>query len=387
MSLTFKNTGKSPLYRVRAVASSTNPRLNFQELLFGYVRPGKQVTKRFAVKIPKGVSARSDNITFKFYSALKPLPVAARGKVVIKGSRLPQLALSYAFHDTRNSDGMLEPGEVGEFHVTVKNVGDGPTGEAKVMLKNLTGSEVSIEKSRADISNLKPGASISAVFKVRALRLSGDKFWKFKLETTDCNYGNNVEIPWYVRRATLKRTMKLSQRGSVVIKRDTVLFDTPWRKSQKPQRLLKKASVVPVAFLINKHYAVPTTTKGYYLFVPKGVVTKSPKGATPVARASFNHTSPDIFLAEPALQVTNGRVLISGKVSDSDGIRDFYITVTNLKRRVYASKVHYQSPKGAKKHSFKVNVPLTRGVNIITVTARDTRRASYSRNVVVYSSR
>ena len=177
-----KNNGKSPLYRLRGELGSSNPRFDYQEVLFGLLKPGETAKRTIEVKIPAGLSARTDTLKMRFYSHTQDLNVTAAGQIALAGSPQPRLHLAMTFSDSRGNDGLLSAQETGTFRVRVTNVGDGPTGDANLVLKNLTGDEVQLVTTRAELRNLAPGQKRDVTFQVKALAESGEQPWRFQLE-------------------------------------------------------------------------------------------------------------------------------------------------------------------------------------------------------------
>jgi carboxyl-terminal processing protease len=389
MEVSFKNLSETTVYHVRAVSKSSNPRLNFQELLFGKIKPNQTVKRKFEIKIPRGVSSRSDNVAFEFFSGTKKLKAKASGKLVVKGAKLPKINLKYRFVDTLKRDGILEVGEIGELRVIVKNDGKGSTGEAQVILKNLTGSQVEMVNTKVDISNLKPGKSKKFVFKIKSLNNIGDLYWKFKLVVKDCIFGNNIEIPWFVRRSGGVSTNRMSVKGFIKVRKNSLLYDVPWVKAQKIVGVVGKGDVFQVFHKLNGYYGLsktggknpdvyinPSAAK-FYKKAPLGV--KKPK-------THWNFTAPLLDVRVSSMQVNGDKVKVSANVTDLDGLRDLFITVSNVKKGIFGKKVFYKASNGFQtKFQLSKQIKVFKGINLISITARDRFKATYSKSIVVFS--
>jgi carboxyl-terminal processing protease len=379
-----KNTGKQPIHRLRGELGSSNPRFDYQEVLFGVLKPGETARRTIEVKIPAGLSGRTDTLNLRLFSHLSDLKVTAAGTLVIAGSPQPRLQLALAFSDSKNADGLLETQETGVFRVSVMNVGDGPTGDANLVLKNLTGEEAQLISTRADLRSLAPGQKRDFTFQIKALAEAGEQPWKFIVEIKDCNFGTNIEIPWHVMRKQGDLPVSKPLSGGFLLDREAELFDTPWPQTQKLQGKLAAGATLKVVKEINGFVQVTIGKSApLYLKMDVGRVVKSAE--TAAARPDFYVYSP------PAVTVTtpqNGPVkaapvTISGELADPDGLRDLIIVVSNLKANVYAKKVAYSAfTAGTRKSAFSSAVPLWPGVNVVTITARDASRASETKNLI-----
>ncbi|MBN2724201.1 MAG: PDZ domain-containing protein [Deltaproteobacteria bacterium] len=388
LQLTVKNTGKTPVHRLRAVIKSSNPRLNFQEVLFGMLAPGRESKKFIEVKIPRGVSQRTDYADAFFYTGHKKLSQKATAYLTINKAKNPVMNLSYHFKDLKNSDGKLEENETGEFHISIKNNGDGKCGESSLVLKNLTGSQVKMMNTRADLSDLAPGKTKNVVFRIKALKTSKDKNFQFKLVYKDCVYGQNVELPWNVDIISGESKSIAVKKYSASLLPAGTLVDVPSVKNGIPLFSVPSGSTLTVDGIVHnegvKWSRIVTGDKKFPHVFVKTIYLKKPSAKTKVKFTRiFNFSPPVISLSDYSLKTDKNQAIIEGIMKDSDGLRDYYVTVSNIKKRIFGKKVDYHVLNGATQNRFKARVPLTEGINIISITARDNSKASSSENAVV----
>ncbi len=380
-----KNTGKTPVHRLRGEIHSTNSRFDFQEVLFGILKPGETVKRTVEVKVPAGLSARTDRLELILFSHLQELGVKTSTLISTGKTATARLQVAAAFAD-KDGDGILAPGETGTFRIRVKNVGDGPTYDANVVLKNLTDeNEVQLAASRADLRNLAPGETREIAFHVKANTNTGSQPWKFRLEIRDCNVNTSVDIPWNVRRKDKALPAIAQLSGTFVLARETDVFDTPWPDTQKPQGKLPAGSALKALREINGFVQVALNPK-QTAWVQKdaGALQKMPPRDARMAE-HFVYTPPVLQLPPAPESVVTGKTFtVQGTVEDPDGVKDVIVSVTNVKANVFLKKVAYvpQSPNTAKA-PFSVEVPLQPGVNILSITTRDRFDAQESRNLIV----
>ncbi len=386
-----RNTGKNPVYRLRGQMISSNPRMDYQEVLFGLIKPGETMRRTMEMRIPSGISSRTDTLRLQLYSHMQDLGTAATGQIAITGSPQPRLELAMRFADSGGKqmevDGVLEAGETGVFHVIVTNAGDGPTGDANLVLKNMTGEEVQLISTRGDLRNLAPGQKREFAFEIKAQQESGEPEWRFVLEARDCNFGTHIEIPWLVRRKDGKLPPSTAVSGWFHLTREAQLHDTPWEKTRKLVGVAPKDSVFRAAREIDGKIQVFSEGSKLPLYVDgtAGQIRKTGKKLFRLQEIRA-YTPPAIQLREGTRLLTGKEqeVTVAGEVSDADGLRDLYLSVTNTKSNVYSKKVAYKAfGPGIARSEFSRTVPVWPGVNIITVTARDLSRATDSRNLVI----
>ena len=381
-----KNNGKTPIHRLRGEMVSSNPRFDYQEVLFGVLKPGETMKRAIEVKIPNGLSGRVDTLNMRFFSHTQDLKVSAAGQIGIAGSPQPRLQVALSFSDAKDSDGLLAAQETGVFRIRVTNVGDGPTGDATLMLKNLTGEEVQLLSTRADLRNLAPGQKRDLSFQIKANSEAGELPWRFVVEIKDCHFGTNIEIPWSVMRKQGDLPVSKPLSGWFQLDREAELWDTPWPATQKLQGKLTVGSSLKVTKEINGFVQVTVGGSTSPLYLKKDVGTVKKTSNKGVILPEFYVYSPPMIDAVklPAGPVKAAPVTVTGELQDPDGLRDLIIVVSNLKANVYAKKVAYSAfGAGTSKSAFSAPVPLWPGVNVITITARDTSRAAESKNLIL----
>ena len=385
IAIEVTNKGQQPVYRLRGELSSTNVRFDYQEVLFGYVKPGDTVKRMVEVKIPAGLSTRTDTLELHLFSHTHDLGVKTQTVITTGNTTLARLQVAMKFQD-ENGDGVLAPGETGTFRVRVKNVGDGPTYDANVVLKNLTEEdEVHIYASRADLRALLPGKTREIAFSVKANTQTGTQPWKFRLEIRDCNANTSIDIPWNVRHKDAKTPQATPLTGTFVLLRETPAFDTPWADTQKHQGTLPAGTALKAIRQINGFVLVDVNSQ-VSLWVKKedGNLQKVPSKAITM-NEHYVYTPPVVQLVPaPKAILDEKNFKVQGSADDPDGVKDVIISVTNIKANVFMKKAAYvPQTDNSSNMKFAVDVPLQPGVNILSITARDRFNAQENRNLVV----
>ncbi|MBU1220483.1 PDZ domain-containing protein [Myxococcota bacterium] len=385
LELKVKNTGKQPAFRIRSELHSSNPRINFQEVLFGKIDAGKEVKKIVEVKIPDGVSSRMDYVKADFFSDVQKLKFKSDSTITVKGANNPSISMSYYFKDTIGDDGKLEENETGEFHVILKNTGKGKCGESSLILKNFTGPQVEMINTKSDLSKLGAGQTREIVFRVKAIKTSADEYFQFKLKYKDCVFADELEIPWFVKTHRSRQDDIKKVNYWVRAANNLEVTDVPWEKARQKVWQAKKGSSFNVTAEKNNYLRISTGDKKFpYAWVARSsTALMQAKGKTGKLSNVFTLTPPEIKINNYQMMVSDGKVTLTGKITDTEGLRDFYVSVSNIKARIYGKKVEYKVLGNILDYNFKVVVPLYKGINIISIVARDKALTKQSENAIV----
>lgn len=162
------NTGKTPLFRIHGVFSSSVGALAGKELAFGYVEPGQTVTRTLLVPLPKSLPAIGDRPTLHLYADDVPTDLAVSTIVAIDDLPRPLFSHSVRVVDAQgNGDGLIQRGETVELVVKISNTGRGRAGKVVANIKNETGHDVFLTEGRAELGALAPGEAKSARFRLK----------------------------------------------------------------------------------------------------------------------------------------------------------------------------------------------------------------------------
>jgi carboxyl-terminal processing protease len=170
VSAEVENTGKIPLYRLKAVIESDNPIFDGKEFIFGRLNPGEKRESSLTFEIPKGILQREDIITLNFSDSYKTVLPKFTVKAQIGELPRPVFAFNYEIIDdgrldsSGNGNGIPEVGETIELLVKVKNTGSGVSEKGIITLKNLSGDSIFLKKGRYEIKDLHPGEIKEAPF-------------------------------------------------------------------------------------------------------------------------------------------------------------------------------------------------------------------------------
>ncbi len=157
VTVRVRNLGEAPLYRLMALTASSNPWLDRRELFFGRLEPGATGTARLDVRVHPGYGDEVADLSLVFQDDEEHELARHEDRVAVRGRPLPRLAWSLELRDDGSEgsrgdgDGRPEPGERVALGVRVRNVGEGPTGDAFVRVRNESGRALDLERGIAHL--------------------------------------------------------------------------------------------------------------------------------------------------------------------------------------------------------------------------------------------
>jgi len=403
LTVTVKNNGKQPIYRLRGTTESDNGYLAQKELIFGKIAPGQTKTAKAPLgwcevegrkagttkpraanqkricKIPMDALTRSDGLRVKFEAAggFEPAPVEVRP--TIKALERPLFQYAYQLADDRggNGDGRIQRGEAVTMYLTVKNIGKGRSFDSQANIANLSGDGLLLRAGRFDISNMAPGDVRNVVFTFDVQPQLQEPEASLSLSVGDRDLREyateKVKIPVLATASISKESgaLKAGNEGAT-------LLSSPDATAMVFGRLRAGESVA-VQGKSGDFYKVDLGN-ARFAFVPAGQM--SPGGtpsATPVFDDVYTKAPPTLEIAAAALATRDDKMKISGVASDGERLLDLYVFVGSR-------KLYYKSNRdGAdpKKTAFDFDAPLRPGVNVVTVVARENPDTVTRRTIII----
>lgn len=373
------NTGKTPLYQLRANTKSDHFWFNNRELVFGKVMPGQSrewtttlgncVSKEGArreCRLPAYISDRADGIRIEFQEAHGHAPETAELRTQVRALERPQFAYSLQASDVAggNGDGEIQRGEEVKLFLRVRNVGKGATREVEANLGNESGSGVLLRDGRFSLGVIKPGEERVVPFTLKVLEDYSPDEAKVVVSVYDRELRDGVSEKIKLPVAARSRQGTPFQQAAHVKDGATILA-TPRRDSE------------PLAHVKGGAYAAQAEMRfGDFVRIKLdgdrfGWVEHSdlePSGTGGKLSWFVNHRPPQLTVDHGQALVTRSEKLrVSGSARDDQRVRDLQVLVGGR-------KVFYKSnAEGANKReaAFSTEVSLRPGINYVTVAARE----------------
>ncbi len=403
LRVTVKNTGKSPIYRLRAITESDGGYYAEKELLFGRIEPGKSQTATAPLgwceiegrtqgttrplpqdaprvcRLPRDAVTRQDVVKVRFYAEGGEPPRTVELRPTVRSLHHPLFAYSYQIVDDRpgNGDGELQKGEGATIYLTVKNVGTGPSFETQASLRNLAGDALSLNAGRFDLSNMKPGDVRDVEFTLDVVDAIPSETAKLQLAIVDRDLGVSAGEKFSLPMATAPVVLQS------ITDRESVVATAPVRA--RPIEAAEVVGQLPPGAVVERTATVGPWSRvslgGRRIgFVPSTTLAAAAgKAPAPKFEASLRKSPPKLEVQQPPLATSDSHVHLQGVATDGDHVSDVFIFVGSR-------KVFYQSNRKAadpKQLAFSLDVALTPGVNVITIVARQDQDVVSHHTVVV----
>ena len=391
VTLSVKNEGQAPLFRVHGLSDATLGYLVDKEFLFGRLAPGEAKSWTVDAKIPKDLTSRKDVMRVTFADGANAPLGTLDVPVAIAGLDRPRFSYALFIDDTQggNGDGLLQVGESVELVAQIRNAGAGTAEEPTALLKNLGGAETFIQTGRQKLTALKPGASTVARFQFKVQSPAPEV--ELRMQVFDGVMGDflteKLSFPVKEASAEVKKSKKVVEathpvpvlaaadpQSAIVAKADTgSRFDAvaevgPFVRVKLGEHLYGFVAAADVG-----------PAKGKAQLSAAG----EPKGLSFVyGRDPPRVTFPGLDATKP-IEVQGDRFVLEAKIEDDGKVQDVYVFSND-------QKVHYERVAkngGATSAVVKATIKLKPGVNIVTVVAREDDEFAAREVVTVFSAK
>ena len=385
---TVTNTGSAPAHRVMARVKSDDTMLfDDTEMVFGKIDPGKSRTWTAFLKVQPDAIDRADHLDFELRDAAGPIKSRATPlNVRVVAADRPIFSYGHQLIDSSNGDGLVQPNESYLLRVTVKNTGKGEAAKTTAVLRNVSGSDLLLKKTRFELGSLKAGESKTVDFSFNsASGISGKEVV--------------VEMMVYdsvLRESVLEKLKYPVRKGSA----GPAASNGAARVTGRDARVFEGASADSGQIASAPRGSTFTVTGklGDWLRLDLGGGRPGFVRASEVSRTSgraradrlaprWQVTPPALAIEVPTFEVKGASFTLKGKATDDSKVEDVYIFVSNQDAKIENRKVFYKSNRGAAKPgqvAFAPTIPLWPGSNLVTVVARENGDVKSSYSMFLY---
>ncbi len=377
------NKGTKTLHRIKAISKSDNSVLDDREFLFGEVKPGQTKTWSVDVEMPKETPNRFDQVAFQVSGPRHTFGQKVDRPVRIVGLDRPQFAFAYELQDA-NGDGVLQKGEEVTFHTLVKNVGAADSNKTLVYLKSLAGKSIYLESGRATIDSIKKGGEKSADFKFKVNAIPDKDHVEVEVDVFDTVFRDfvhkKIKLPF---AAAADKVTKAS--GLAKVKNGPAKLYLGATSKSDVAAMATKGATLPVVAKLNDWIKVDLGARKAW--IQKGLVDYDAHASGKLSGVSRRtlYQSPQVELDPATMMTSKDQVPLKGLVEDDSSIKDYYIFVFNREdgTNIHTRKMDYTKVDG-NKAKIASNIPLFKGMNRISIIARDEDGMETTQDAYVY---
>jgi carboxyl-terminal processing protease len=383
LEVSVTNEGKNTLYQLRGNTSSDNFLFDGREVVFGKLEPGETRTWTTTLgqclteddervcRLPRATIDRADGIRIEFEEAHGHVPEPVEVRTLIEALPKPRFAYSIQVADNikGNGDGLVQPGEQVTVYFTAKNVGEADSLAVQANIQNKSGHGVLLYDGRFEREEgIKRGEEWVVPFTFDVSPDFEEDEATLMLGVVDAELnavaGQKLVIP--ISRAPESVT-KAPKGAMVSLASGTQIFATP-SASAPPVGRLKSDVEVPLEATRGEFSRVDLGDgRPGWVRSSEADRTKGPRTKVALDWETPNG-SPLISLEGlDGLATTSDTIRLRGEATDSQQVRDVYITTSG-------HKVFYESNEASsnpRELTFDAEVPLRPGLNTIMVAARE----------------
>jgi carboxyl-terminal processing protease len=383
LKVTVENTGKAPLFRLRATTKSDNRLFSERELVFGKLMPGEkrtwattlgickqnEQTKKRECKLPETLRDRADGVRILFDEAHGHAPAQAEVRTRVQSLEPPQFAYTVHVADDQrgNGDGDLQSGELASVYMRIKNVGKGVSKQTVANLRNLSGPGILLHAGRFQLQELKPGQEAMVAFKFEVLPDFQESEAKLEVAVVDELLRESAGEKLAIAVGKAGTTVPIEAgSGTVVARAGARVLERPQPGAKVVAQVESGPVTLPVQAKLGPFTRVDLGGGRPGWIDERDLRAGNGKGGQ--LTDTLAHMPPRLEVDLSATLVTRVPSLrLRGRAEDDNLVRDIYAFVGSR-------KVFYQSNrKGSNpsKVSFDASIPIRPGINYVTVIARE----------------
>lgn len=195
ISITVKNVGSNPAFRVWGRTESDNPFVSNLDFAFGKINPGEEKTWSAEIETPESALDRWDSMSLSLKRLGSDEAGKGEGGVRMLSLPKPDFAYSYVLTDEnpensgKSGDGLLEEGERAILKVIITNRGEVAATAMEANLKGDDKEELYLEAARHHIETLGPGEKKEVEFSFKLLKPDEEGNATVGLSISDSDHG------------------------------------------------------------------------------------------------------------------------------------------------------------------------------------------------------
>jgi carboxyl-terminal processing protease len=384
LTATVTNVGSAPAWQVRAISDSDYGYFDERELFFGRIDPGQTRTATLQLSVGEHELTRTDRLAFSLFEQHgAPMSKDSHRFIDVSAQSLtrPEFAFAWQILDEPrlggeiqgNGDGALQVGERVRLRVDVSNAGTGPALDTWVHLRNGSGDAVFLHSGREQLGELRAGATRTTDLELEIRHATPEGSIELQLSAADNKLGEVLsdELVLAVHDASsgfAGGPAAVSTRTAVDLLASPLL----------PGHVVGRAEAATSfrALGVRDGWVKLDLGDGRFAFAPEDEVEPGRAGRKPGRFVPVSTVSPPrIELVGAVTQTERESIHLSGIATDSEAVRDVFVTVRNPSRNLFGreEKVFYQAAKDPStgRLEFAADVPLTPGNNLIEVHVRE----------------
>lgn len=370
VTVTVENRGDGTLYRVLGRSTSTNPVFDGLEFPIGEIGPGQRDSYTVKVAVPEDSLDRRDEVVINFTEDNDFMPEYLKAWITTWARPTPVFAYSFQVSNAAGvtGDALIEAGENLELVLTLRNIGEGDSGDTVVVLKTLNPEGITIRNPRVKLGLLETKGEKTAKFDL-AISHTPPKNLELEVVVADLNLGVNLlsrlTLPIEMANINVEpydAVLEVSEKGARVY---------GGRSTTSPVLApLIEDSIIRVNGRLEGWYRMPLTggLNGWVKASDVEAVEDEERqeAERKIMPVSFLPLRPPIItLKEGVLTARSGDVDIKFHVEDDQDVRGVYIMVND-------AKVFYEyNDDLTSERDFTTEIPIFKGLNLVRIIAYD----------------
>ncbi len=381
------NRGTEPLYRVKGFTKSESPMLRDREFIFGKVMPGQ--TKKWSVEVtaPKDSSSRHDHIDIALSDADREFAGQYGIDIKINGLERPHFGFAYEIIDA-NGDGILQKGEDVTFRVFVNNMGGADSDDTTVFLKNLSREAVYLHNGREKLGKVNVDERKSVDFSFTVKSPPKNDAIELQVDIYDMTYREFVQKKLSIPFNTATKKVGAASGVATIIRDATKIYSGASDKSD-PVASVPANTSIGVVGRLDGWLKLDLGYRKAWVEQSSVTFNEASAGQAKTSDAVLEQISlfqkPRIQLNPEVMMTSEKSINLKGMITDSSALKDFYIIVHQQEdlAKFNTLKLNYLRVNG-QSAKIATDVPLFKGMNRISVVARNDIGMATTESVFVY---
>lgn len=383
LTATLTNRSSEPLYRVKALTRSDNPRLRHREFVFGKIEPGESREWTVSIEVPQDTTDRHDRIYFDVSDDEQEFAGEHHFDLVTEGQQRPHYAFNYEII-SGDGDGVLRANESVTLRVHLENQGAVTGGDTSLYLKNLTGNAIYLDQGRGVISDLQPGSAETVDFQFNVRRVPDDGIVRFEIDIYDAAFRDFVQKSFQLPVSEEARSVEAAT-GVATVNVASSALRVGAGESTDRVAVANRGATLPV--LARNGDWIRVQLDGRTAWVNQDDVTLQEDSTDELSGLDrvLWFQKPRVSLSPSAMLTSESSIELSGHIEDDWNIQDYYIIVHRQEGpgNVLTRKLNYEAV-GAERAEVSTDVPLFGGMNRISVVTRNEMGISTTETIYVY---